>query len=290
MRIRTLLQALRRPALGRRVAAAALAVAGLGATACNNDVDITDPNAPGSGTFWVNREAADAGVVAVYNGLLRLGTGQRWWAFGNDLRSDIGTVVSPWGELQAFSRFQFPSGYDFEVNRELWIHNYELIQRANQVTANVPAIQMADTTKNRMLGEAQFLRGMAYFNLITLFGGAGPADHRAATTTDRPGAADSAACSADRARPHRGRAALPSERMSPRRAGHGGSRRAARQGAAAAAKWAGRAPRCSPSSRQYGATTLSRYAPVPPGGNNGRSRCSRSRWATWTLCGQGICG
>ena len=193
MRIRTLLQALRRPALGRRVAAAAaLAVAGLGATACNNDVDITDPNAPGSGTFWVNREAADAGVVAVYNGLLRLGTGQRWWAFGNDLRSDIGTVVSPWGELQAFSRFQFPSGYDFEVNRELWIHNYELIQRANQVTANVPAIQMADTTKNRMLGEAQFLRGMAYFNLITLFGGNIPLVLDPQTAQDRPAASDSA--------------------------------------------------------------------------------------------------
>jgi hypothetical protein len=189
MRFRTFLSpALRRAALG-----ALLGAAGLGAAACKNDVNITDPNAPSSSNFWVTAADAQAGVTATYNTLLRLGTGQRWWAFGHDIRSDIGTSTSPWPELQAFVKFQFPSGYDFEVNTHLWDHNYELIGRANLVTANVPGIQMNAADRARLVGEAKFLRGMTYFNLISLFGGQIPLVLEPQAATDRPASSDSAA-------------------------------------------------------------------------------------------------
>lgn len=190
MRPRNLMSALR-----RRVTLGAVLVgaAGLGALGCNNDIDITDPNAPGSQTFFKTANDAETGVNATYNALLRLGTYQRWQAFSYDMRSDIGTSTSPWPELQAFIKHQFPSGYDFDINRDTWNDSYTLISRANQVITNVPGIDMDAATRSRLVGEAQFLRGLTYFHLITLYGGNIPLITAPITITDRPTGSDSAA-------------------------------------------------------------------------------------------------
>ena len=189
MRPRTLMSALRRRV---SLGAVLVGVAGLGALGCRNDVNITDPNAPGSQTFFKTANDAQAGVNASYNALLRLGTYQRWQAFSYDMRSDIGTSTSPWPELQAFIKFQFPSGYDFDINRDTWNDTYTLIARTNQVIANVPGIDMDPATRARLVGEAQFLRGLAYFHLITLYGGNIPLITAPVAITDRPAGADSA--------------------------------------------------------------------------------------------------
>jgi hypothetical protein len=51
-----------------------------------------------------------------------------------------------------------------------WQNSYKLISRANDVIANVPAIKMDASQKNNILGNAYFLRGMAYFDLVRSFG------------------------------------------------------------------------------------------------------------------------
>ena len=51
-----------------------------------------------------------------------------------------------------------------------WQNSYKLISRANDVIANVPRINMDATQKNNLLGNAYFLRGMAYFDLVRSFG------------------------------------------------------------------------------------------------------------------------
>ena len=132
-------------------------------------LDVTNPNQPSSQSFWQSSADASRGLTAVYNSLELLGVYGRWQAFANDGRSDIATArSSPWGDLANFNAFQL-SDYNFEVNRELWIHNYMLIARANLVVANVPGIQMDPVIRSRMVGEAKFLRGLAYYNLVTLF-------------------------------------------------------------------------------------------------------------------------
>ncbi len=297
MRIRTLLTALRPRARGRRAAAAVLlAAAGLGAAGCDNDINVTDLNAPNAANFWQNQAAAEAGVVATYNTLLRLGTGQRWWAFGNDLRSDIGTVVSPWGELQAFARFQFPSGYDFEVNRELWNHQYELIARANQVTFNVPGIAMPDSAKNRVLGEARFLRGMTYFNLISLFGGNLPLVTEPLTASDRPASSDSATIFAQIESDLTFAAAnLPRRLMA---ASGGRASAGAAQGMLGKVqlqqrKWAQAAATLLPVvNGQYGAYQLvGDYGQLfRQAGNNSAESLFEVQMGSEATCGQGLCG
>ena len=51
-----------------------------------------------------------------------------------------------------------------------YTNSYVLIDRANRVIANVPAISMDTRLRDQVVGEAKFLRALAYFNLVRAFG------------------------------------------------------------------------------------------------------------------------
>ena len=171
---------------------AILAALVLGATlaSCTQDLDITNPNAPSTGSFWKTEADAVSGVNATYNGLLNNGTYGRWLAFAYDIRSDEGYSNSPWTDLANFNKFT-QGDYNFEVSRELWQHHYQAIFRANQVTDNVPAIDMNTTLRGRIVGEARFIRGLLYYNLVNLYGPV-PVIAKTPAPTDRPATASEA--------------------------------------------------------------------------------------------------
>lgn len=56
-----------------------------------------------------------------------------------------------------------------EINN-WWSNSYTLINRANDVIKNVPPIGMDVPTRNHIVGNARFLRAMAYFDLVRSFG------------------------------------------------------------------------------------------------------------------------
>jgi hypothetical protein len=156
------------------------------------DLEVTNPNQQSSASYWRTAADANRGLTAAYNALLFLGTYSRWHIFAHDIRSDIGTArTSPWGDLANFNAFVL-NDYNFEVNRHLWAHNYELVGRANQVIANVPGIEMDEAERSRIVAEAKFLRGLAYFNLVTLFENI-PLVTTPLEPSDRPAAAAPAA-------------------------------------------------------------------------------------------------
>ncbi|MBB6328542.1 hypothetical protein FHS59_004198 [Algoriphagus iocasae] len=51
-----------------------------------------------------------------------------------------------------------------------WTSYYKGIANANLAIANIPEMNMDETQKQRLLGEAKFLRAYYYFNLIQIFG------------------------------------------------------------------------------------------------------------------------
>jgi hypothetical protein len=53
---------------------------------------------------------------------------------------------------------------------DYWLYSYMMIKNANDVILYVPGIDMDVTQQNNILGNAYFLRGMAYFDLVRLFG------------------------------------------------------------------------------------------------------------------------
>ena len=164
---------------------------GAAATGCA-DLNVTNPNQPSAETFWKTANDAESGVNAAYNGLLNNGVYGRWIGFVQDGRADDAFSTSPWTDLQNFNKFTLGS-YDFDVNRETWIHHYQTIFRANQVIAFVPAISMDVTRKNEIVGEAKFIRALMYFNLVNNYGGNIPLQLTASALSDRPASAGEAA-------------------------------------------------------------------------------------------------
>jgi hypothetical protein len=156
------------PTTRYRGLAASLLAGALLLAGCTS-IDVTNPNSPTSDNFWKTSADAQAGLTATYRGLNENGAYGRWLVFATDLRADDGRIQSPWTDLQNFASFTFVS-YDFEVNRELWQHPYQAIFRANQVIANVPKISMDATARDRIVGEAKFIRALMYYNLVTMYG------------------------------------------------------------------------------------------------------------------------
>jgi starch-binding outer membrane protein, SusD/RagB family len=152
--------------------------------ACTQDLNITNPNAPDTANFWRTQADAISGINATYGGLEQRGTYQRWLAFAYDIRSDEGMSLSPWTELRQWNGF-VQGDYNFEPSREIWWHHYWTIFRANQVIAYVPNIEMDATLRARIVGEAKFLRGLLYFNLVNLYGNV-PLITAPSAPTDRP--------------------------------------------------------------------------------------------------------
>jgi hypothetical protein len=68
---------------------------------------------------------------------------------------------------------------DIDLNRHtsantifdgFYTNSYLLIDRANRVIINVPTIAMDTKLRDQVVGEAKFLRALAYFNLVRAFG------------------------------------------------------------------------------------------------------------------------
>lgn len=60
---------------------------------------------------------------------------------------------------------------DFYPFAAAWDALYAGISRANLVTSKVPLIQMNAAKRDRLIGEAKFLRALFYFQLVNLYGG-----------------------------------------------------------------------------------------------------------------------
>ncbi len=136
---------------------------------CNDDLLESTPYAQStSASFWRNGDDAVAAANAMYEPLLWedfYGHGEQTF----DICSDDQWRAGDHGEDQAIEEFTFDAD-----NPQLafsWRPKYEVISRANAVLINVPEIDMDQTLKNRVLGEAHFMRGFMYWRFVVLYGG-----------------------------------------------------------------------------------------------------------------------
>ncbi|WP_299781833.1 RagB/SusD family nutrient uptake outer membrane protein [uncultured Formosa sp.] len=141
------------------------------ATSCVSDSDLnqTDPNFETADNFWQNDKDAVEGVNAVYGSLLTDGSYMRSTPLLLDLKGDGTKSNSPWGAMANVGRFN-SSVADASIYGWAFETFYQGVYRANQVIENVPGIEMEDgELKNRVLGQAYFLRGLYFFHLVNLF-------------------------------------------------------------------------------------------------------------------------
>lgn len=134
---------------------------------CEDELELTNPNNQVPDDFWLTPEHAVEGVNAVYNGLQLDGTYMRMVPALTDGRGDDFVQDTPWGDLARVANFTaLPSTAPILW---LWHAHHIVIFRANQVLDNVPDMEIDEGLKNRVLGQAYFLRGLAYFNLANNF-------------------------------------------------------------------------------------------------------------------------
>ncbi|WP_442589757.1 RagB/SusD family nutrient uptake outer membrane protein [Pedobacter sp. AW31-3R] len=142
-------------------------ILGLLFTGCSKELDIPNPNSQSVTLFWKTSADAQLGVNAIYNSLIQDGTYMRMFPALTDVRGDDFTGDSPWGDLVQVGNFSIPSNSG--PVQWIWATHYQMVWRANQVLINVPAIEMDEDLKTRILGQAHFLRGLALFNLANTY-------------------------------------------------------------------------------------------------------------------------
>lgn len=136
-------------------------------SSCDNELELTNPNSQTADEFWLDADQAVEGTNAMYNSLLIDGYYMRMTPALTDGRGDDFKGDSPWLDLIQVSNFTIlPTSGPVQWT---WAAYYQQVFRANQVLTRVPEIEMDEALKNRCLGQAYFLRGLAYFNLVTNF-------------------------------------------------------------------------------------------------------------------------
>jgi tetratricopeptide (TPR) repeat protein len=140
-------------------------------TSCVNDEDLeqADPNVETAASFWKTDDDALRGVNAAYGSLLTDGTYMRSTPLLLDLKGDDTRSNSPWGSMANVGRFN-SNVTDAAIYGWAYETYYQGIYRANQVLTNVPNINFTDEgLKNRILGQAYFLRGLFLFHAVNMF-------------------------------------------------------------------------------------------------------------------------
>ncbi|MBD1365086.1 RagB/SusD family nutrient uptake outer membrane protein [Mucilaginibacter sp. ZT4R22] len=134
---------------------------------CDKRLEQQNPNLQTSVQYWKTAADASAGVVAIYNSMIQDGSYQRMFPALTDGRGDDFKGDSPWGDLVQVANFTIPTTSG--PVQWVWAQHYQWVYRTNQVLTYVPDITMDEALKKRLLGQAYFLRALAYFNLARTY-------------------------------------------------------------------------------------------------------------------------
>ncbi|MFS2347220.1 RagB/SusD family nutrient uptake outer membrane protein [Bacteroides xylanisolvens] len=141
---------------------------------CEGNMDFDDYNQLPQDEFWKTSEHAMQALTACYGSFTSDWSyfdptimGAEEMASDNTSKGGINGTQGN-GDLNTFADFSFtPSLARFN---SLWKSRYSTINLCNQVLRYVPDIEMNETEKKEVLGEASFIRAWCYFELVRLFG------------------------------------------------------------------------------------------------------------------------
>lgn len=146
------------------ISPAVLLVTAMLATGCES-LDYTPSDQMSGPAFWQTEDHARQAAVGMYSAM------KAPWCFGMeftfDMCSDLADGVSPWADISRGTSFSSASS----GVQNHWQHLYELVHRANTVIREVSSMSVSQETKDRVTGEAKFLRAMAYFRMLNCWGG-----------------------------------------------------------------------------------------------------------------------
>lgn len=157
----------------------AIALCSLIIVSCDDFLNVKQVDILYNEVFWENEQDAQQGVLGVYSLYRGLMLNPMNWYDRGDVTT--GFFHTGWNggssaRLYQLGNFVDLNGYkgwgDIE-NYANWSKFYKVIAMANlaiKKTDEIPDKNISATAKNKLLGEAYFLRGLTYFNLLRLWG------------------------------------------------------------------------------------------------------------------------
>jgi starch-binding outer membrane protein, SusD/RagB family len=134
-------------------------------------LDLTPDNSGAAGTFYQTKDQFNQAVNAAYAPLGGIYTGSFWLL--TELRSDNGSYQQNTADRSGGIREDIDEFREIDQNTNLqsfYTASYLGISRANIVLEKIGGATFDQATKDRLEGEALFLRAFYYFNLVRTFG------------------------------------------------------------------------------------------------------------------------
>lgn len=140
------------------------------------DMDLIPESNLSPENFFKSEEDANASLYGTYSVFTGNDIYNQFW----EVLQSQGTDDSEWGggrttnnlDKNALDKFEFDGNTNLVYS--VWIQHYVAINRSNFAIENITKMsgdQISDGVKSRLVGEAKFLRALAYFNLVRVYGG-----------------------------------------------------------------------------------------------------------------------
>lgn len=140
---------------------------------CSNDfTDLAPISNRNEAEFYNNEDDFVAAINASYSGLQSNGVyGRAYWAMfemrseNTDQGPDATGLAAQYAEINRFT--------EDPLNEQItaaWVDSYEVIANCNIILDRIEGVEMESSIKERVTGEALFLRSLMYYHLTVAFG------------------------------------------------------------------------------------------------------------------------
>lgn len=136
---------------------------------CKKDfLELAPVSAANVQNFYKDADDMERAVTGAYNALQLAGQYGDMYILA-ELRSDNTRHIAGDGDTEREIDI-FSENASSPYSNRCWQHSYVGIAACNTILARIGSIQMDQTLKDQLTGEARFLRALMYFNLVRIFG------------------------------------------------------------------------------------------------------------------------
>lgn len=153
----------------KKIIIAALWLATL--SSCESFLDLKPIDFPTEETFYTDVKGLEGGIIGVYDELQSNDQyGAKFMTLmevrGDNVKNDnSGASGGITYQIEVFT--ETPANSNFAGS---WLSLYTTIYRCNLILQNMENVQMSDDQRTKIAGQASFIRGLCYFNLVRLWG------------------------------------------------------------------------------------------------------------------------
>lgn len=153
----------------KKIIIAALWLATL--SSCESFLDLKPIDFPTEETFYTDVKGLEGGIIGAYDELQSNDQyGAKFMTLmevrGDNVKNDnSGASGGITYQIEVFT--ETPANSNFAGS---WLSLYTTIYRCNLILQNMENVQMTDDQRTKIVGQASFIRGLCYFNLVRLWG------------------------------------------------------------------------------------------------------------------------